>query len=119
MDQSGRDIAGDLPHREGRSQDLVRVIDAAAADALVSRARRAIARIGRERFRDSYFTTFWLARGAKAAHPLEELVQALWRVARPRSCAGAEWWIGRAQTGRLPIEFHFDQDVKGRKVRHP
>jgi hypothetical protein len=119
MDQSGFDIAGDLPHREGRSQDLVRVIDAAVPGALVSRARRAIARIGRERFRDSYFTTFWLPRGARSAHPLEELVVALWKLARPRRCAGAEWWIGRALTHRLPIEFHFDHDVKGRRPRHP
>jgi hypothetical protein len=119
MDQSGFDIAGDLPHREGRSQDLVRVIDAAVPDALALRARRAIARLGSERFRDSYFTTFWLPRGAKPAHPLEELVVALWKVARPRGCSGAEWWVGRAFTHRLPIEFHFDQDVKGRKLRHP
>ncbi len=97
----------------------MRVIDGAVPDALVSRARRAIARIGRERFRDSYFTTFWLPRGAKPAHAVEELVLALWTLSRPRGCAGAEWWIGRAFTHRLPIEFHFDHDVKGRRPRHP
>ena len=37
----------------------------------------------------------------------------------PRGCAGAEWWIGRAHTTRIPVEFHFDQDVKGRGLRHP
>jgi len=97
----------------------VRVIDSALPDALVSRGRRAISALGGERFRESYFTTFWLARGETPAHVLEEMVMALWKLARPRACAGAEWWIGRSYTSHLPIEFHFDQDVKGRFRRHP
>lgn len=97
----------------------MRVIDAALPAALVRRARAAIARIGTERLRQSYFTTFWLPKGAPAAHPLEEAVLELWRLARPRGCTGAEWWIGRAHTTRIPVEFHFDQDVKGRTLRHP
>src|SRR3954462_10568901 len=119
MDQSGLTIASDLPQATARSQALVRVIDAALPDALVSRGRRAISRLGGERFRESYFTTFWLARGEMPAHVLEEMVAALWKLARPRRCAGAEWWIGRAWTSHLPIEFHFDQDVKGTVLRHP
>src|SRR5881394_1169408 len=52
MDQSEFDIdAGDLPHRGARSQDLVRVIEPALADALVRRARAAVARLGTQRFR--------------------------------------------------------------------
>jgi hypothetical protein len=109
----------DLPHRGRRSQELVRVIDRALPHALVRNARAAIARIGAERLRQSYFTTFWLERGAAPAHPVEEAVLGLWRLARPRGCQGAEWWIGRAHTTRIPVEFHFDQDVKGRRARHP
>jgi len=97
----------------------VRVIDAALPDALVRRARAAISRLRRERLRSSYFTTFWLPREAAPAHSLEEAVLALWKLARPRGCAGAEWWIGRSHTTRVPLEFHFDQDVKGRQRRHP
>jgi hypothetical protein len=120
MDQSEFDIdAGDLPHRAVRSQDLVRVIEPALPDALVRRARAAVARLGGERLRSSYFTTFWLPDRQRPAHALEEAVLALWRRARPRGCAGAEWWIGRAYTTRIPVEFHFDQDVKGRRLRHP
>jgi hypothetical protein len=120
MDQSEFDIgSADLPQRGQRSQALVRVIDGALADPLVRRARAAIARIGSERLRQSYFTTFWLPRGVPPAHPVEEAVLALWRLARPRGCAGAEWWIGRAHTTGIPVEFHFDQDVKGRRLRHP
>src|SRR5581483_674963 len=119
MDQSFDIGSADLPQRGQRSQALVRVIDGALPAALVRRARAAIARIGSERLRQSYFTTFWLAKGAPAAHALEEAVTALWRLARSRGCAGAEWWIGRAYTTRIPVEFHFDQDVKGRRLRHP
>src|SRR6266481_1539513 len=120
MDQSEFDIgAADLTQRGGRSQALVRVIDAALPDALVRRARAAVSRLGRERLRSSYFTTFWLAREAAPAHALEEAVLALWKLARPRLCAGAEWWIGRSHTTRIPLEFHFDRDVKGRLRRHP
>jgi hypothetical protein len=120
MDQSEFDIgAADLPQRGGGSQALVRVIDAALPAALVRRARAAISRLGRERLHSSYFTTFWLPRGGAPAHALEEAVLALWKLARPRGCAGAEWWIGRSHTTRVPVEFHFDQDVKGRLRRHP
>ncbi len=97
----------------------MRVIDAALPDALVRRARAAITRLGRERLRSSYFTTFWLPRGVAPAHVVEEAALALWKLARPRGCAGAEWWIGRSHTTRIPLEFHFDQDVKGRRRRHP
>ncbi|HMC35880.1 MAG TPA: 2OG-Fe(II) oxygenase [Myxococcales bacterium] len=95
------------------------MIEAALPPPLVRRAREAIARIGSERLRQSYFTTFWLPRRAAPAHAVEEAVLALWPLAGARRCAGAEWWLGRAYTTDLPVEFHFDQDVKGRHRRHP
>ncbi|MCA1826029.1 MAG: 2OG-Fe(II) oxygenase [Myxococcales bacterium] len=101
-----------------KTSPLVRVIDGALPDALVTRARRAIARLGSERLRESYFTTFWLARAALPANVIEECVLALARKVRSK-CAGYEWWIGRAYAHRMPIEFHFDHDVKGGSVRNP
>ena len=94
-------------------------MDGALPGSLVRRARAVIARLRRERLRSSYFTTFWLPGQAHPAHPVEEAVLALWKLARPRGCAGAEWWIGRSFTTRIPVGFHFDQDVKGRRLRHP
>jgi hypothetical protein len=116
-------LTADLPQRASRSQaarnkKIVRVIDFALPDALIRRARRAIARLGKERLGESYFTTFWLPRGAQAQNAVEEAVLALSRLARIR-CAGIEWWIGRSYTTRLPIEFHFDEDVKGDARRQP
>jgi hypothetical protein len=112
-----------VPHRSPRKQDLL-LLDRheAVPPELVARARRAISRLGTSRLRASYFTTYWLPRGEIAASsPLEQLVAQLWTVARPpRSCAGVEWWIGRAYTNALPIGFHFDQDVKAKRgFRHP
>jgi hypothetical protein len=126
MDQSGAvDIRADLPHRGPAAQAaLARVIDSALPEALVRRARAEIARLGTERLRESYFTTFWLANGRAPALAVEEAVLALRALAAPPGAiAGAEWWIGRSYTNALPIDFHFDQDVnaavKGARVRHP
>ena len=96
------------------------MIDGALPEVLVRRARTLIARLGHQRLRESYFTTFWLARGARPAHALEEAVLALAALAQPHGpTAGAEWWIGRSYTTALPIGFHFDEDVQGPRARHP
>lgn len=95
------------------------MIDGALPEALVAAARRAIARVGNERLAQSYFTTFWLGEGDPSQNPVERAVRELWKLARPQRCAGCEWWIGRAYTNDLPIEFHFDEDVLGKKRRHP
>ncbi len=92
------------------------------------RARAEIARLGNQRLRESYFTTFWLAKGSAPANAIEEAVLALREIAGAQSAggdpaagdsAGAEWWIGRSYTTALPIGFHFDEDVKGARARHP
>lgn len=96
------------------------MVEPAIPAPLFSRARRAIARLGNERLRESYFTTFWLPRDAQPVHALEEAVRALEPLAQAGPCAGFEWWIGRSYTNAVPIGFHFDQDVKAaRKLRHP
>jgi hypothetical protein len=99
----------------------LRVFESALAEPLLRRARRAIGRLGTQRLRESYFTTFWLPRGAAPAHAVEEAALALFSLAAPvRSCAGAEWWIGRSYSTAVPIGFHFDQDVRARRgLRHP
>src|SRR5215813_6698927 len=102
-----------------KNSSLVRVIDGALPDALVRRARRAVARLGKERLQESYFTTFWLKKGARPVNVIEEAVVALSRKVRLSGCDGFEWWIGRAYADRMPIEFHFDHDVKGGGRRHP
>src|SRR5258705_7397583 len=99
MDQWEFDIgSGDLPHRGSRSQDLVRVMDGALPGSLVRRARAVIARLGRERLRSSYFTTFWLPEQAHPAHPVEEAGRA--RLELPRAPRFAR--AGGGGRGPLP-----------------
>jgi len=105
MDQSEFDIgAADLPQRGGRSQALVRVIDAALPDALVRGRAQHLAPAPRAAA-IQLLHDLLAAREAAPAHSLEEAVLALWKLARPRGCAGAEWWIGRSHTTRVPLEF--------------
>lgn len=122
-----------VPHRSRGSQaasrlrsaaaqsPLVTAVDGAAPGPLVRRARLLLRRLGTQTLREGYFTTFWLEGGARPAHALEELAQALARHARPGPrCSGVEWWIGRSYTTHIPIGFHFDLDVRGSgRVRHP
>lgn len=95
----------------------MRVIDRALSDSAVRRARKAIAKLGNERLRESYFTTFWLPRSATPAHSIEEAVRALSK--HVATAEGVEWWIGRSYTNDVPIEFHFDHDVQGATMRYP
>src|SRR6267142_2849288 len=105
MDQSEFDIcSGDLPQRGRGSQDLVRIIDSALPANLVRRARAVIGRLGRERLRSSYFTAFWLPGRARPAHPVEEAVLALWKLARPRGCRVVDRArLHYAHPGRVPL----------------
>ena len=121
------------------------MIDAAAPTALVSRAARLFTRLGTQRMKEGYFTTFWLPLGAEplqaapptaaaaanaaaipAANSFEELALALLPHARAKAgpaaaqIAGLEWWLGRSYTNHVPLGFHFDLDVKGKgAVRYP
>lgn len=100
---------------------LVEVFDGALAPSLFRRAREAIGRLGNERLRQSYFVTFWMPLAAEPLHPLEEAVRSLALLALParHGCSGAEWWLGRAHTTNVPIELHFDQDVRLRDAGGP
>jgi hypothetical protein len=102
------------------------VIEDAAPTALVARAARLFARVGAERMKEGYWTTFWMPHGARPAHAFEALAVAL----RPHALAaagagaskiaGSEWWLGRSYTSHIPVGFHFDLDVKGKgAVRYP
>ncbi len=103
-----------------RTQERIKIVDGALSAPLFRRARAAIGRLGAERLRQSYWTTFWMPLTASPAHALEEAVLALSPLALgARRAAGAEWWLGRTYTTRVPIDFHFDQDVKLRESGGP
>ena len=96
----------------------MRVVEEALPPAAFRSLRRAIARLGQERLRQSYWTTFWMPLDALPLHPVEEAVLLLSKLALParHRCTGAEWWLGRSHTTDVPIELHFDQDVRLREA---
>ena len=121
-------------HAQTQPAPLATVIDAAAPTALVSRAARLFTRLGTQRMKEGYFTTFWLplrtqpvhAAATAAANAFEGLALALLPHALAKAGPGAErivgleWWLGRSYTNRVPLGFHFDLDVKGKgAVRYP
>lgn len=98
----------------------MRAIDDALTPGTFRAARAALRRLGLSRLRESYWTTFWLARDAEPAHPIEKAVLELAERFAPSGCSGMEWWIGRSYTTHVPVGFHFDEDVKARRgLRHP
>jgi hypothetical protein len=123
--------------RSDKRTSLVQIFERGLPDSLFRRARAAIGRLGGERLKQSYWTTFWMplddhasalrlrpaprrAGSSAPHHALEEAVLALAPLALGgRRALGAEWWIGRTYTTRVPIEFHFDQDVKLRDAGGP
>jgi len=108
-------------HSPDHKQQLARIIDDAVPEPLLRRARSLLRTLGTEQIRESYWKTFWLPRDTPPSHALEDLVKALWPLAAPDDkTLGAEWWIGRTHTTKIPIGFHFDQDVKAKRgFRHP
>ena len=106
------------------------MIEDAAPTALAARAARLFARVGTQRMKEGYWTTFWMPLGAQPAqgtsNAFEDLAVALLPHALAkagpdaRKIVGVEWWLGRSYTNHIPVGFHFDLDVKGKgAVRYP
>ena len=86
--------------------------DDALPDALFARLWRRIRALGRERFRDSHWVTFWYDLG-RPANVVDEAVLHLHDAFAgevPRRARGVEWWLGRTDLRRVPIEMHVDRD---------
>lgn len=103
---------------------LLQIHDAALPEALFRRLWRKVRALGDERLAQSYWTTFWFDLSAPR-NVVDEAVLAL-RAKFPalgRGAKGVEWWLGRTDLRRVPIELHCDRDnalfaATGR-LRHP
>lgn len=92
---------------------LVTLVDEALPEATYARLLGAVRRLGRERLRDSYQTTFWWAFGTPATSLVEAAVPLLRRhvpAARLRGVVGVEWWLSRMRTSNVKVDFHHDRD---------
>ncbi len=91
---------------------LLRLHDDALPPELFARLWRKVRSLGDERFAESYWTTFWYDFGPPA-NVVDEAVRAL-RARFPDELSpgtgGVEWWLGRTDLRRVPIEMHCDRD---------
>jgi hypothetical protein len=86
---------------------------------------RALSRVGRERLRESYQTTFWFGFEQPPSNLVEDAVLELREhvpSALRRQVIGVEWWLSRMRTSNVKVDFHRDRDNAhfartGREVR--
>ncbi len=91
---------------------LLAMHDDALPRPLFDRLWRRVRALGRERWRESHWTTFWFDFGAPQ-NVVDEAVLTLrkrFMGELPPKARGVEWWIGRTDLRRVPIELHCDRD---------
>jgi len=97
---------------------LITVVDDVLPAPLLRALTAAVDRVGP---RASYWKTFWYPL-ASPENVVERAIDALApRV--PGDFSGVEWWLGRMDTRRVPLDFHHDRDLAefeaSGRVRHP
>jgi hypothetical protein len=92
-------------------RDLSR-FEPALEPALFRQLLRAVRRVGEERLRTTYQTTFWHTFGEPACVP--ELVANALRSRLPpgKRVIGVEWWLSRMRTTDVRVDFHQDRDER-------
>ena len=99
----------------------VQLTDAALPAPLFGRLRRAIVKLGEQRLRHTYQTTFWFDFSQPPSSVVEEAIVALRRPSG--KLAGAEWWLSRMRTSNVQVDFHRDRDehlaLSGGRQVHP
>jgi len=102
---------------------LLAIHDQALPAARFAKLWRKVRAVGDEKLKQTYWTNFWFDFGApqnavdEAALALREAFGLGWKA------AGVEWWLGRTDLRRVPIELHADRDNRlfdtRRRLRHP
>jgi hypothetical protein len=91
----------------------VALIDDALPQRSFTALARGLKRLGTERLRDSYQTTFWFDFDAQPTNLVEAAVLDLREhipAARRRDVIGVEWWLSRMRTSNVKVDFHHDRD---------
>ena len=106
-----------------RLKPWVQIHDRALPPRLFSGLHRAIQRIGNERLRQTYQTTFWYDLAAPRAYPEAAALALRPRLTELGPIDGVEWWLSRMDPNDVGVDFHRDRDEKlalrtGRQ-RHP
>ncbi len=91
----------------------VTIVEPALHPVEFARLRRRIVRLGAERRRESYQTTFWFDLSEQPCNVVERVVLGLMpRIspARRARVIGVEWWLSRMRTSNVKLDFHVDRD---------
>ncbi len=101
---------------------LVQLSDDALPLTLFTRLKAAVTRLGEQRLRHTYQTTFWYEFEEPATNVVEEAIERL-RAAAGGNFAGAEWWLSRMRTSNVQVDFHRDRDerlaLSSGRIVHP
>jgi hypothetical protein len=104
----------------------VALVEPALPPVLWRKLLRGVSRVGDERLRDTYQTTFWFPFSDAPACLPELAALALLPLIPPSPEApliGVEWWLSRMRTNDVRVDFHRDRDerlaLERGKVVHP
>jgi hypothetical protein len=103
---------------------LVTLYQPALPPELFTRLLRAVRRVGKERLRTTYQTTFWFDLREPPSSVVEEAALVLAeRIPGRRAIRGVEWWLSRMYATDVRVDFHQDRDERlalaGGPLRHP
>ncbi len=108
-----------------RGTPLVTLVDDALPTGEFRALVRAVRRLGHERIRAGYQTTFWFdfASQPEPTSLVERAVLRLREHVPTRGVAGVEWWLSRMRTSNVKVDFHRDRDnayaAQTGRARHP
>ena len=92
-------------------KSLVTLFDDALPSPEFSALLRGVQRLGDERLRSSYQTTFWFDFKTQPSNLVEAAVLRLRDRVPAGRYAGVEWWLSRMRTSNVKVDFHRDRDT--------
>jgi hypothetical protein len=103
---------------------LVRIIDEALPAPLFKLLSQGVKKVGSERLKNTYQTTFWYPLEAPPSCVPEACALALLpRLPSLPDVIGVEWWLSRMRTNDVRVDFHQDRDeqlaLERGKTVHP
>jgi hypothetical protein len=96
-----------------RPAPLVRIHPDALPPPTFRRLLRAVRRVGDERLRTTYQTTFWFDLRSPPTAVVEEAARLLApRIPGLARIRGVEWWLSRMSPNDVQVDFHVDRDER-------
>jgi hypothetical protein len=91
---------------------LLRLHELAVPLPLFAKLRRGVARVGAERLKSTYQTTFWFDLNIASCVPETAILSLRRLLPSARGIDGAEWWLSRMYATDVQVDFHRDRDER-------